>query len=301
MVLELDLLSNSVDYVGQSLELAFVADEFGEHRSRASDINKKTKWKTAFVLLIQGMELLLKYRLSLINEVLIYSNIDSKNLYSENLVSVTNAIQRILNIDKEFFGDNDLEFIRKCIRDRNRFVHYDVKIYTEEIKNKYARLIYVYCNLYKKCVGKILEPNTKMAKEGLRNNLHFYDNLTIFRGREVSKNNLDEIKKEISVWGKQDYFYSAFGEKVPRIKYGDERLLGEGYAWDCLEYEYCDDCGAAIGEYHMPRCDLEVCPICKGQLLSCECQYDKKLLYDELGIDENAWYYKDESDDLDGI
>ena len=32
----------------------------------------------------------------------------------------------------------------------------------------------------------------------------------------------------------------------------------------------CGDCGAKMGEYHMLYCDLQRCPICGGQLLSCD-------------------------------
>ena len=35
-----------------------------------------------------------------------------------------------------------------------------------------------------------------------------------------------------------------------------------------LEDNYCE-CGEINGYYHYLGCDLETCPICKGQLLSC--------------------------------
>ena len=31
----------------------------------------------------------------------------------------------------------------------------------------------------------------------------------------------------------------------------------------------CHDCGALNGEYHHPGCDMETCPKCGGQLISC--------------------------------
>lgn len=34
----------------------------------------------------------------------------------------------------------------------------------------------------------------------------------------------------------------------------------------------CPDCDAQIGQYHHMGCDLEICPICGGQLLSCKCK-----------------------------
>ena len=39
----------------------------------------------------------------------------------------------------------------------------------------------------------------------------------------------------------------------------------------------CHDCGCVEGELHnyFPECDMERCPLCKGQLLSCDCDKSK--------------------------
>jgi hypothetical protein len=58
--------------------------------------------------------------------------------------------------------------------------------------------------------------------------------------------------------------YPIGGELFIRIKYGDEC-----FGWRAGTTP-CYDCGVTKGQLHIPSCDVEECPNCHTQLLSCE-------------------------------
>ncbi len=76
--------------------------------------------------------------------------------------------------------------------------------------------------------------------------------------------------------------YLVHGKKYPRIKVGDWQDYADRWYWstdDDFKSKYrCGDCGAKWGFQHHPGCDLEVCPVCGGQALSCECLDEATIL-----------------------
>ena len=77
------------------------------------------------------------------------------------------------------------------------------------------------------------------------------------------------------------------GRRFDLIPYGAER------GWQSTA-DQCGDCGVIRGGFHHPGCDLQDCPACGGQLLSCGCRFDEDgpesslSLVEPLGVDGNG-------------
>jgi hypothetical protein len=63
--------------------------------------------------------------------------------------------------------------------------------------------------------------------------------------------------------------YAVQGRDVGRVRYGDEHD-----DWGA-DQQACHDCRVIKGEFHVPGCDVERCPLCGGQVITCDCPYDE--------------------------
>lgn len=84
-----------------------------------------------------------------------------------------------------------------------------------------------------------------------------------FRGKQVIEGWPERLQE-----AQLQRTYSIGGEALPRVPYGNE-----SDDWNADRVP-CHDCSATKGELHVMGCDVEECPACHGQALSCDCPYD---------------------------
>ena len=65
------------------------------------------------------------------------------------------------------------------------------------------------------------------------------------------------------------------GVLYPRIGFGETGDLSEGLVGPGDRKARCGDCGCRIGQLHHFGCDMEACPKCGGQMVSCRCPHEK--------------------------
>jgi len=78
------------------------------------------------------------------------------------------------------------------------------------------------------------------------------------------------------------------GVEYERVRVQSVReVIGEVPGIDpaILDEPSCE-CGCEIGQVHHPPCDLETCPRCEGQFISCGCNVGYFIYYD---INIGSW------------
>lgn len=286
MKFELNLFENSIEYFFDSLDFYVIANEHGEHGQQRSALESKKKWKLAFVFIVQAIELLMKEILYRINPALISESIDNPASESNKTVSFSKLIIRFNNLTCNSLSTEEMRFLNSCANIRNTFVHYKVEISSPELKSKYCELLSIFVQLHAKFFKIPIEYKTSDYSTIVQEIIDFAAHYTVFRDKEYILDHLEIIKDEIEFNKRNAFYIDHLGVMHQRIKFGEENeILAENGHLEIAnlsysKYDFCPDCLAKKGEYHLDGCDCEICPICFGSAICCDCEVN---LCDEYG------------------
>ncbi|HEX2767478.1 MAG TPA: hypothetical protein VHR55_12685 [Candidatus Limnocylindria bacterium] len=257
--LTLSLLENAYDSLNDSLESADYAEAADE---------QARKWKLAIFLLVHALELLMKERLRREHHLLVFSSVDKRG----HTVSMEVALGRLQAVGVAI-EPADQASIRTAIGWRDRIAHYELDLSLDEASKVYAGLFEFAHSFHRSELGGDLHDHIREENWWKEAAL-----MEVFREEFVSYNGMDVIKTwPAELLAAQDFLdVEIEHQKYPRLPYGVE------IGWEeVAEKGPCHDCSARKGQLHVPGCDVEQCPRCQGQMISCPCKVTEKFADDE--------------------
>jgi hypothetical protein len=250
MRLKMTLLENAYDFLNSSLLYYHYAQE------------SENDWKIAFINLVQSLELMSKEKLRRSNKFLVFENIDRP----KNTISLSLALDRMVNILGLTLEDKDISNIRKAIEIRNQMMHFEVDLSVYELKSKYSELFEFITSFHLRFLDGELHSHINMELWEEEASL-----MEFFKSEVVTYNNVEVNKKYpkemMQAQSTPVYFFN--GEVFPRIRFGDENYG----SISIHETGRCHDCNVTLGQYHVFGCDWEQCPKCYGQAIGCGCSW----------------------------
>lgn len=246
---ELQLTQRAHEFIDESLRNASRSDHEGPHL-----------WVFAISNVAQGIELLLKERLRREHPLLIFADIERNR---SNTVTFSQALLRLQRCNVAM-SSSDLRRIERARDLRNSLVHYVANVNEGQLRASYI---------------DFFEFAHAFHLEHLAEELHPYIRQDLW---EMEATLMEEFRREyieyqgatvIRYWPSElvaAQFWPAViieGIEFQRIRYGDE----DGWGGDRRPTN-CHDCAALPTQFHAEACDMETCPRCKGQILTCQCE-----------------------------
>ncbi|AXP80980.1 hypothetical protein CJ739_1895 [Mariniflexile rhizosphaerae] len=243
--MEFDLNRNASNFINESLHCA-------RRASKESD-----KYPIAIVLLIQGLELTLKFLLSKENEMLVYDNVDNPNI--NKTVGISAALNRLVSFKVIDLEPSDKLRLEKTIKIRNQITHFQFNLNPKQAHSYYLRLFefihYFYSKYLSKDLHDIIQKEYWAFEAELLSEIKKSEYVH-YHGITVHKNHPKDIIESQQYDGLE-----IDNEIFDRIPFGSETTFKIGNS------DLCGDCGVIKGFYHTDNCDHEQCPKCGEQLI----------------------------------
>jgi len=248
--ISLSLLDNAYDSLNASLE-----------RAELSVVDPRA-WKLAIFLLVHALELLMKERLRRDHKLLVFSNVDKPS----HTVSMEVALSRLQAVGVAIEAA-DASAIRQAIEWRDKIAHYEFELVTEELERTYALLFEFAHSFHERQLGSELHPHISPDNWVTEAQL-----MEVFRSQFITYNGVPIIPswpmEIVTAQGLRTV--EIEGQTYERIAYGGETRWQQG-GDSSYALIPCHDCAAVKGQLHVPGCDVESCPRCGGQMISCGC------------------------------
>ena len=87
------------------------------------------------------------------------------------------------------------------------------------------------------------------------------DDTVTYNGVQMRRDYAESLEE-----AQRTIYYRSDDSLVLRIRFGDET-----YPMFTQGVSLCPCCSAARGQCHEPLCEREQCPVCKQQVMSCDC------------------------------
>lgn len=247
----MSLRENAYDFLNESIRSA----------GRASD--QPSAWKFAVLNIVQAIELFLKARLYEANPVLVFENVDRP----KRTVSLSQAVSRIKSAAGIHLSPREERSIRKAQQWRDQIIHHEFEFSAYEVESVYVQLFEFLVHFHDERTNfgplhNQIDPELLPIEAEL---------IEFFRREFVAYNGAQMIRSWPAqiVAAQAERTIELQGRAYQRLPYGVEP------GWEMSADVPCHDCGIKKGQLHVPNCDVEACPRCFGQLITCGCLWDE--------------------------